>query len=95
MMQKLQGYPEDITGLFLALRGLGTLCGSTLLVFINKKFDPRFILSIGFLLQGIAGVYMASFDINLSGFDLAWANTLAGFGVGFVWVPLTLITFST
>ena len=95
MMQKLQGYPEDITGLFLALRGLGTLCGSSLLVFINKKFDPRFILSIGFLLQGIAGIYMASFDINLSAFDLAWANTLAGFGVGFVWVPLTLITFST
>tara|TARA_S200000501_G_scaffold37287_1_gene30747 strand:- start:2308 stop:2994 length:687 start_codon:yes stop_codon:yes gene_type:complete len=95
MMQKLQGYPEDITGLFLALRGLGTLCGSTLLVFINKKVDPRLILSLGFLLQGIAGVYMANFDINLSAFELAWTNTLAGFGVGFVWVPLTLITFST
>ena len=95
MMQKLQGYPEDITGLFLALRGLGTLCGSTLLVFINKKVDPRLILSLGFLLQGIAGIYMANFDINLSAFELAWTNTLAGFGVGFVWVPLTLITFST
>ena len=95
MMQKMQGYPEDITGLFLALRGLGTLCGSTLLVFINKRFDPRLILSLGFFLQGIAGVYMANFDVNLSAFGLAWANTLAGFGVGFVWVPLTLITFST
>ena len=29
--------PEDLTGVFLALRGLGTLCGSTLLVFINKN----------------------------------------------------------
>jgi DHA2 family multidrug resistance protein len=38
---------------------------------------------------------MANFDINLSAFELAWTNTLAGFGVGFVWVPLTLITFST
>ena len=95
MMQKLQGYPEDITGLFLALRGLGTLCGSTLLVFINKKVDPRLILSLGFFLQGMAGMYMANFDINLSAFELAWTNTLAGFGVGFVWVPLTLITFST
>lgn len=95
MMQGLQDYPEDLTGLFLALRGLGTLCGSTLLVFINKKFDPRVILTTGFLLQGIAGIYMAHFDINLSAFELAWTNALAGLGVGFVWVPLTLITFNT
>ncbi len=95
MMQGLQNYPEDLTGLFLALRGLGTLCGSTLLVFINKRLDPRVILSTGFLLQGIAGIYMAHFDINLSAFELAWTNALAGLGVGFVWVPLTLITFNT
>jgi MFS transporter, DHA2 family, multidrug resistance protein len=95
MMQGLQNYPENEVGLFLALRGLGTLCGSTLLVFINRMFDPRFILSVGFLLQGIAGWYMGAFDINLSGFELGWTNALAGLGVGFVWVPLTLITFST
>ena len=95
MMQGLQNYPENEVGLFLALRGLGTLTASTLLVFINRLFDPRLILSIGFLLQGIAGWYMGAFDINLSAFDLAWTNALAGFGVGCVWVPLTLITFST
>ena len=95
MMQGLRGFPEDTIGLFLALRGLGTLCGSTLLVFVNRMFDPRVILAVGFLLQGIAGWYMAAFDINLSSFDLAWTNALAGLGVGFVWVPLTIITFST
>lgn len=95
MMQKLQNYPEDIVGLYLALRGLGTLAGSTLMVFINRRFDPRLLLAFGFLLQGIGGWYMGAFDINLSAFELAWTNLLAGFGVGFVWVPLTLITFST
>jgi DHA2 family multidrug resistance protein len=95
MMQGLQNYPENEIGLYLALRGLGTLAGSTLLAFINRWFDPRLILAIGFLLQGIAGWYMAAFDINLSSFELAWTNALAGLGVGFVWVPLTLITFST
>ena len=38
---------------------------------------------------------MSHFDINLSAFELAWTNSLAGLGVGFVWVPLTLITFNT
>jgi DHA2 family multidrug resistance protein len=95
MMQGLQNYPENEIGLFLALRGLGTLAGSTILVFVNKWFDPRMVLSVGFGLQGVAGIYMGAFDINLSSAELAWANTLAGLGVGFVWVPLTLITFST
>ncbi len=95
MMQGLRDYPEDTIGLFLALRGFGTFCGSTLLVFVNRMLDPRLVLSIGFLLQGIGGWYMGAFDINLSGFELAWTNLVAGFGVGFVWVPLTLITFST
>lgn len=95
MMQGLRDYPEDTIGLYLALRGFGTFCGSTLLVFVNRMLDPRLVLSIGFLLQGIGGWYMGAFDINLSGFELAWTNLVAGFGVGFVWVPLTLITFST
>jgi DHA2 family multidrug resistance protein len=95
MMQQIQNYPEDTIGLYLALRGLGTFVGTTLMVFINRLFDPRVLLSVGFLLQGVAGVYMAGFDVNLSAFDLAWTNALAGLGVGFVWVPLTVITFAT
>ena len=95
MMQNLRDYPEDTVGLFLALRGLGTFVGSTLMIFINKRLDPRVILSIGFLLQGIAGWYMTAFNIDLVAFELAWTNALAGLGVGFVWVPLTVITFST
>ena len=95
MMQNLGAYPEDTVGLFLAVRGLGTFVGSTLMIFINKRFDPRLILSVGFLLQGIAGWYMTAFNIDLIAFDLVWTNALAGLGVGFVWVPLTMITFST
>ncbi|MEQ8394400.1 DHA2 family efflux MFS transporter permease subunit [Thalassobaculum sp.] len=95
MMAGIQGYPEAEIGLFIALRGLGTLAGSILMAFINRLFDPRVLLAVGFLIQGVAGWYMAAFDINLAPFALAWTSVLAGFGVGFVWVPLTLITYST
>jgi MFS transporter, DHA2 family, multidrug resistance protein len=95
MLQQMQNYPENVIGLFLALRGIGTFVGTTLMVFINRLFDPRVLLSAGFLMQGIAGWYMAGFDVNLSAFDLIWTNALAGLGVGFVWVPLTVITFAT
>lgn len=95
MMADIQGYPEAEIGMFIALRGLGTLAGSILMAFINRLFDPRLLLTVGFVIQGAAGWYMGAFDINLAPFTLAWTSLLAGFGVGFVWVPLTLITFST
>lgn len=95
MMDGMQGYPEAEIGIFIALRGLGTLVSSILMAFINRVFDPRVLLTIGFVLQGVAGVFMAGFDVNLSPFALTWTSLLAGFGVGLVWVPLTLITFAT
>jgi len=95
MMNGIQGYPEATIGLFIALRGLGTLASSVLMAFINRMFDPRVLLTVGFALQGVAGVFMAGFDVNLSPFALIWTSLLAGFGVGLVWVPLTLITFAT
>jgi len=95
MMADIQGYSESEIGMYIALRSLGTLAGSIVMAFINRLFDPRLLLAFGFLLQGVAGWYMGAFDINLAPFALAWTSLLAGFGVGFVWVPLTMITFAT
>jgi MFS transporter, DHA2 family, multidrug resistance protein len=95
MMANIQGYPEAEIGVFMALRGLGTLVASVLMAFINRLFDPRVLLTFGFVVQGVAAAYMGAFDINLAPFALAWTSLLAGFGVGFIWVPITLITFRT
>ena len=35
---------------------------------------------------------MALFDINVTYFQLAWTGFISGLGIGFVWVPLTVIT---
>lgn len=95
MMADIQGYPEAEIGVFMALRGLGTLVASVVMAFINRLFDPRVLLTVGFGMQGVAAAFMGGFDINLSPFALAWTSLLAGFGVGFIWVPITLITFRT
>ncbi|MEZ5591432.1 MAG: DHA2 family efflux MFS transporter permease subunit [Gammaproteobacteria bacterium] len=94
LLQNLRGYPDSIIGFLLGMRGLGTLFGFTLLLFVNR-FDPRYLLALGFLLQAFAGWQMAQFDLNLTTFDVAWTSCLQGLGVGLVWVPVTLITFAT
>jgi len=94
LLQNLRGYPDGIIGLLLGTRGLGTLLGFIVLFFGNK-YDPRIWLVLGFGLQGIAGLMMVQFDINLTTWDVASASFIQGLGTGFLWVPLTLVTFNT
>ena len=42
----------------------------------------------------IAGLEMARFEMNVSLLEVAWIMGLQGFGVGWLWVPMTLVTFS-
>lgn len=94
LLQNLRDYPDSVIGLLLAMRGIGTLAGFAIMLFASR-FDPRIPLAIGFVLQGIAGWSMAQFDINLTSWGVAWTAALQGLGVGLIWVPLSVITFST
>ncbi len=94
MLKGLQNYPDTLIGLLLAARGCGTLVGFIVMLY-GSRFDPRIWLVLGFGLQAIAGWGMAQFDINATTWDVAWTAILQGLGVGFLWVPLTLITFAT
>jgi DHA2 family multidrug resistance protein len=94
MLQDLQGYPQSIVGLLLAMRGVGTLIGFTIMFFASK-IDPRYPMTLGFILQAVAGMAMAQFDVNVTTFEVAWTSALQGLGVGFVWVPMAVVTFAT
>ncbi len=94
MLQELRGYPQSIVGLLLAARGFGTLISFTSMLFLSRM-DPRIPITVGFILQGLSGVAMAQFDINVTTFDVAWTSMLQGLGVGFVWVPMAVATFAT
>jgi DHA2 family multidrug resistance protein len=94
LLQVLKGYPDSVIGLLLGARAVGTLLGF-FIIFFGHRLDPRIWLVLGFGSQGLAGLAMAQFDLNVSTFDVAWTSALQGLGVGFLWVPLTLVTFAT
>jgi len=94
MLQDLQDYPQSIVGYLLAARGVGTLVGFTAM-FFAAKIDPRYPIALGFVLQAVAGLAMAEFDVNVTTWDVAWTSALQGLGVGFVWVPMAVVTFAT
>jgi len=94
MLQTISGYPDSIVGFLLGTRGVGTFAGFLIMIWGNR-LDPRIWLLLGFGLQGWSGWIMSGFDVNVTVFDVAWTSALQGLGTGFLWVPVTQITFRT
>ena len=65
-----------------------------MMVWGASKWDPRLLLLFGFGTHTYAGLTMAGFDMNTSFLEVSWVMFAQGFGVGCLWVPMTLVTFS-
>lgn len=94
LLQNIGGYPDSIIGFILGARGSGTMLAFVSMLYLSR-FDPRKLIAIGFVLQAVAGWMMAQLDVNLSIWNVFWPMFLQGFGVGILWVPITMVTFST
>ena len=94
MLQGVSGYPDSVIGFVLGARGLGTLVGFFLMIYASR-LDPRAMITLGFILQAYAGWQLAHLDINPSTANVFWPMALQGFGVGVLWVPITMVSFAT
>ena len=94
MIQQLRDVPEFTVGLLIAMRGIGTVISQVMMISFAHRWSPRLLFFIGFALHTYAGLLMARFDMNVSLSEMAWAMSIQGLGVGFLWVPMTLVTFS-
>ncbi len=94
MLQQLRNLPEFTVGLLIASRGAGTILSMLIMIFFANAWNPRLLFLIGFGMHTYAGLEMARFEMNVSPSEVAWVMGLQGFGVGWLWVPMTLVTFS-
>ena len=94
LLQTVQGYPDSIIGQILSARGAGTFLGFALM-FAFGKLDARVPMLAGLILQAWSGWIMAGFTTEVSTSDVLWASALQGLGVGFLWIPLSVVTFTT
>lgn len=94
LLQNIQGYPDSIIGQILSARGAGTFLSFSAMFFLGR-IDPRIPIAVGFALQAWAGWQMTGFSLEVSTSDVLWASFVQGIGVGFVWVPLSVVAFTT
>ena len=94
MLQQITEVPDFTVGILISLRFIATAIAMLIMVFFASQWHPKFLLLLGFGLHTYAGIQMATFDMNTSIFEMAWALSITGLGVGFLWVPMTIVTFS-
>jgi MFS transporter, DHA2 family, multidrug resistance protein len=95
MLERLNGYPVLMIGLLLAPRGIGNMVALIVCGRLVAHLDPRLILALGFVAQGVSTWMMSGFNLDTGTAEVFWAGLLQGFGVGMMFLPLSLITFET
>ncbi|HUX89831.1 MAG TPA: DHA2 family efflux MFS transporter permease subunit [Gallionellaceae bacterium] len=94
-MQSLMGYPVIEIGLIMTPRGVGTMFAMFLVGKLSGKVDTRNLIFFGLSLTVLSLWEMTYFNTDISGWDIVRNGMMQGFGLGFVFVPLSTLTFST
>jgi DHA2 family multidrug resistance protein len=95
LLQDLIGYPVVYTGLVTAPRGLGTLAAMVVLGRLMGRADMRLLIGSGFAMTAVSLWMMTHFYLQMPSAGVIWSGVLQGVGTGFVFVPLSAITFAT
>jgi MFS transporter, DHA2 family, multidrug resistance protein len=95
MLQNLYGYTVFDTGILLAPRGVGILCSMFIASRLAGKVDPRVIIFSGLLITAGSTWMMTHWSLNMDWQPIVWTGLIQGFGMGFVFIPLNGVAFST
>ncbi len=94
-LQNLMGYPVLDVGILMAPRGIGTMVAMMLVGRLVNLVDPRKLILVG-LAFTISSLYMMTrFSVFVPARDLIVTGALQGFGLGFIFIPLNTIAFTT
>ena len=94
LLQSHAGYPDSIIGMIVGYRGIGGTIGFGCTLLIGR-WDPRIGMTLGFGLLVVSGLWLMRLDLNVGVDTLLLNAMLQGLAVGIIWVPLTVMTFST
>lgn len=94
-LQTMGGYPVIDVGLLLAVRGVGTLVAMLGVGRLVTRVDVRLLLSTGFLLSAVSMWDATHFTDESGPWAIMRSGFIQGVGLGFLFVPLSTITFAT
>jgi DHA2 family multidrug resistance protein len=94
-LQTLMGYPVVTAGIVMGPRGLGTMACMFLVGRLIGKIETRWLLVMGLAITAWAMYDMTGWTPDVSQWRIVRTGFIQGAGLGFLFVPLTTVTFAT
>jgi MFS transporter, DHA2 family, multidrug resistance protein len=94
-LQTLMGYPALQSGLAVSPRGLGALASMFVVGRLVGRVDARWLIATGFGGLAAAIFMLGRLDLEVSMRNIVVPNVVAGFALGFIFVPLTTMAMGT
>jgi DHA2 family multidrug resistance protein len=95
MLQNLFGYPVVTVGLVLAPRGIGTMISMIVVGRLVRRVDPRLLVLSGLALTAYSLWQTTWFSLEMDDWPVIVSGVVQGFGLGFVFIPLSTVAFQT
>ncbi|HEY3490130.1 MAG TPA: DHA2 family efflux MFS transporter permease subunit [Candidatus Deferrimicrobiaceae bacterium] len=93
--QMLLGYTATLAGYVLSPGGVATLVCMPITGRLITNHNPKYILFLGIGLCAVATHLMSQFTLGADFAALMWPRIVLGFGMGFLFIPLTTLTLSS
>lgn len=94
-LQTLMGYPALQSGLAVSPRGIGAVVSMIVVGRLVGRIDGRYLVMFGFVVVGYSSYLLADINLDISISSIVWPQIIAGLAMGFVFVPLTVMTTGT
>jgi DHA2 family multidrug resistance protein len=94
-LQVMSNYPVETAGLIMAPRGLGNLCSIMIAGRLTTRVDERYLVGTGLSLVCISFYMMTGWTPDVSSLGIIAAIVVQGAGLGLVFTPLQVLSFST
>jgi DHA2 family multidrug resistance protein len=94
-LQNVGGYPILTAGVLLAARGVGTLGAMLIVGRVMRFVESRWLVLFGLVIAAATLDQMIDFTNETSPSTIIAVSIGQGFGLGFVFVPLSTVAFTT
>ncbi|HZS83223.1 MAG TPA: MDR family MFS transporter [Stellaceae bacterium] len=94
-LQDLMGYPVVTAGIVMGPRGIGTMLAMMIVGRLIGRVDTRLLILFGLALTAWALYDMTGWTPAISEWEVVRTGFVQGAGLGFIFVPLSTVTFST
>ncbi|MBI3592510.1 MAG: DHA2 family efflux MFS transporter permease subunit [Nitrospirae bacterium] len=94
-LQTLMGYSATLAGWVLGPGGIATLIAMPIAGRLVTKVNPKGLLAFGIIVSAYSTHLMSRFNLYADFDSVIWPRIVLGVGMGFLFIPLTTLTFST